>query len=199
MIKNRKEANPMTDQTWCPIGSLQKHGHNVSSLHRLTPKTETSAYTFYIFWLYPKEKMFMLSKQLGSLRLSHRSMWFFFKHSIFFLNIPFFKHSVNKKAPLFLFFCGWSHFLHGSDRLLDGLSRLIGCWDFQVRRLHPPHLGGVLCDGAIAGELSCGCDVSDHHLGPLNWILVKEIKLGCSKKILKYRTLYQHWGFTVFS
>lgn len=102
MIKNRKEANPMTDQTWCPIGSLQKHGHNVSSLHRLTPKTETSAYTFYIFWLYPKEKMFMLSKQLGSLRLSHRSMWFF-------LNIPFFKHSVNKKAPLFLFFSVVDH------------------------------------------------------------------------------------------
>jgi len=64
-----------------------------------------------------------------------------------------------------------SHLPQRSGRFFDGLSRLVGRRYLQVGGLHPPHLGGVLRDGSVAGELPRGCDVPDHHLCPLHWIL----------------------------
>lgn len=76
-----------------------------------------------------------------------------------------------------------SHLLQGPGRFLDGLSRLVRRRDLQVGRLNAPHLGGVLCDGPVAGELSCGGDVLDHHLRPLLWILSEEKKRFLSRGV----------------
>lgn len=62
-------------------------------------------------------------------------------------------------------------FLQSSGRLFDGLPRRARRRDLQVGGLHAPDLGGVLCNGSIAGELPSGGDVLDHHLCPLLLIL----------------------------
>lgn len=64
-----------------------------------------------------------------------------------------------------------SEFLQSPGRLFDGLPRLAWRRDLQVGGLHTPDFSGVLCDGSVAGELSSGGDVLDHHLCPLLRIL----------------------------
>ncbi len=45
--------------------------------------------------------------------------------------------------------------------------------DLDVRRLYAPDLTCVLCDGAVAGELSRSSNVSDDLFGPFFWVLRK--------------------------
>lgn len=61
--------------------------------------------------------------------------------------------------------------LQGPRCFLDGFARLTRGRDLQVGGFHPPDLPGVIGDGAIAGELSGGGNVLDHHPGPFFWIL----------------------------
>lgn len=54
------------------------------------------------------------------------------------------------------------------------VSRLIGRWDLQICRLHPPDFTCILGNGAVAGELSRVGDVSDHLFGPFFKVLKME-------------------------
>lgn len=72
--------------------------------------------------------------------------------------------------------------LKRSGRFLDGLSGLARGRDLQVGGLHPPDLPGVLGDGSVARELPCRCNVLDHHLGPLLWILMNMINFKVQQK-----------------
>ncbi len=62
--------------------------------------------------------------------------------------------------------------------------------DLDVRRLYAPDLTCVLCDGAVAGELSRSSNVSDDLFGPFFWVLRKRMGIfthneGQSKSKLK--------------
>lgn len=65
-----------------------------------------------------------------------------------------------------------------SGSSVTGLDwRFVGWRDLHVRRFDSPDLAGVLGDGPVAGELSRGGDVADHHLGPLFGVLKGNRKL----------------------
>ena len=57
------------------------------------------------------------------------------------------------------------------SEILDAAFSSSVLWDLHVRQLDSPDLAGVLRDGLVAGELSGGGNVRDHHIGPLFGVL----------------------------
>lgn len=63
-----------------------------------------------------------------------------------------------------------------ADSLISGHERwLVWGRDLDIRRFHVPDIAGVLSDGPVAGELSRGGDVPDHHPGPFSGVLTGSI------------------------
>lgn len=64
---------------------------------------------------------------------------------------------------------------HGHTIMLPTFSFtwFVRWWDLDVGRLYAPDLTCVLCDGAVAGELSRSSNVSDDLFGPFFWVLRK--------------------------
>lgn len=56
--------------------------------------------------------------------------------------------------------------------------------DLDVGRLYAPDLTCILCDGAVAGELSRSCNILDDLFGPFFWVLRKRGILHIMKNSL---------------
>lgn len=80
--------------------------------------------------------------------------------------------------------------------VLASVSGQVGWGDCRGRRLHPPDLTGILCDGSVTGELPRARNVPDDFPGPLTGILGRaeaKSELSCSPSSVLACSLAGHW------